>query len=131
MNISYKWLKEYVDFDLTPQQTADALTGSAKEKLQSYFSARLRFFAEHPQFLGIFADAAFNPPPHLTRAITALRQPFDELTISVLTGLLESAPLRKGLSVSLIVEDFRMYMDFFNMRFCETVYMFEHITDFI
>ena len=30
---------------------------------------------------------------------------------SVLTGLLESAPLRKGLSVSLIVEDFRMYMD--------------------
>ena len=98
-------------------QTADALTGSAKEKLQSYFSARLRFFAEHPQFLGIFADAAFNPPPHLTREITALRQPFDELTISVLTGLLESAPLRKGLSVSLIVEDFRMYMDFFNMRF--------------
>ena len=29
MNISYKWLKEYVDFDLTPQQTADALTCGA------------------------------------------------------------------------------------------------------
>ena len=28
MNISYKWLKEYVDFDLTPQETADALTSS-------------------------------------------------------------------------------------------------------
>ena len=26
MEISYKWLKEYVDFDLTPQETADALT---------------------------------------------------------------------------------------------------------
>ena len=26
MNVSYKWLKEYVDFDLTPQETADALT---------------------------------------------------------------------------------------------------------
>ena len=26
MNISYKWLKEYVDFDLTPQETADVLT---------------------------------------------------------------------------------------------------------
>ena len=24
MNVSYKWLKEYVDFDLTPQETADA-----------------------------------------------------------------------------------------------------------
>ena len=23
MNVSYKWLKEYVDFDLTPQETAD------------------------------------------------------------------------------------------------------------
>ena len=31
MNISYKWLKEYVDFDLTPQQTADALTSVGLE----------------------------------------------------------------------------------------------------
>ena len=26
MNVSYKWLKEYIDFDLTPQQVSDALT---------------------------------------------------------------------------------------------------------
>lgn len=25
MNVSYKWLKEYIDFDLTPQQVSDAL----------------------------------------------------------------------------------------------------------
>lgn len=31
MNISYKWLKEYVDFDLTPQETADALTSCGLE----------------------------------------------------------------------------------------------------
>ena len=31
MNISYKWLKEYVDFDLTPQQVADALTSAGLE----------------------------------------------------------------------------------------------------
>ncbi|MBQ7742494.1 MAG: phenylalanine--tRNA ligase subunit beta [Bacteroidaceae bacterium] len=31
MNISYKWLKEYVDFELTPQQTADALTSIGLE----------------------------------------------------------------------------------------------------
>ena len=40
MNISYKWLKEYVDFDLTPQQVCDALTstgleGDALEEVQS------------------------------------------------------------------------------------------------
>src|SRR5574344_1832777 len=31
MNISYKWLKEYVDFELTPQQTADAITSTGLE----------------------------------------------------------------------------------------------------
>lgn len=31
MEISYKWLKEYVDFDLTPQETTDALTSCGLE----------------------------------------------------------------------------------------------------
>ena len=31
MNISYKWLKEYVDFDMTPQEVADALTSCGLE----------------------------------------------------------------------------------------------------
>ena len=28
MNISYNWLKEYVNFDLTPDEVAEALTSS-------------------------------------------------------------------------------------------------------
>lgn len=31
MNISYNWLKEYVDFELTPQEVADALTSIGLE----------------------------------------------------------------------------------------------------
>ncbi len=31
MNISYNWLKEYIKFDLTPQETADALTSIGLE----------------------------------------------------------------------------------------------------
>ena len=31
MNISYKWLKEYVDFSLTPQELAEALTSTGLE----------------------------------------------------------------------------------------------------
>lgn len=31
MNVSYKWLKEYVDFDLTPQEVCDALTSTGLE----------------------------------------------------------------------------------------------------
>lgn len=31
MNISYNWLKDYLDFDLSPQETADALTSIGLE----------------------------------------------------------------------------------------------------
>ncbi len=31
MNVSYKWLKEYVDFDMTPEQVAEALTSIGLE----------------------------------------------------------------------------------------------------
>lgn len=31
MNISYNWLKEYVNFDLTPEETAAALTSIGLE----------------------------------------------------------------------------------------------------
>ena len=31
MNISYNWLKEYVDFDLTPEEVADALTSKSNK----------------------------------------------------------------------------------------------------
>lgn len=31
MNVSYKWLKEYIDFDLTPQEVSDALTSLGLE----------------------------------------------------------------------------------------------------
>ena len=93
------------------------MTGSAEEQLQSYFRARLDFFAENPIYLGIFADAAFNPPSALASEISGCRHAFDDLNISVLTKVLESEALRTGLSVTTIVDDFRMYMDYFNMRF--------------
>lgn len=99
------------------RRTAESLHGSARQRLQDYFDARLRFFAEHPQYLGIYADAAFNPPPALLTEIAERRRSFDELNISVLSDLLESTPLREGLSVCTVVEDFRMYMDYFNLHF--------------
>ena len=91
--------------------------GTAEQCLGAYFDARLHFFAEHPLYLGVFADAAFHPPAALAAEIAKRRREFDELNISVLTGLLRGEPLRDGLSVETIAEDFRMYMDYFNMRF--------------
>lgn len=95
----------------------DAPRGSARERLCAYFDARLCFFAEHPLELGVFADACFNPPEKLAGEIAARRRDFDAFNISVLTDLLRSAPLRAGMRMETVVEDFRMYMDFFNLRF--------------
>lgn len=99
------------------QETAEALSGTAQEKLAAYFDARLRFFALHPVYLGIFAEAAFNPPAALAEEIARRRQAFDRLNADVLTGVLGKASLRAGLSAETVVEDFRMYMDYFNLRF--------------
>lgn len=99
------------------QEAAGKLSGTAEEKLAAYFDARLRFFALQPVYLGIFAEAAFNPPAALAEEIARRRQAFDRLNAEVLTGVLGEAPLRAGLSAEAVVEDFRMYMDYFNLRF--------------
>lgn len=96
-----------------------SFTGTLEQKLQAYFDGRLRFFAENPLFLGIFADAAFSPPLALVHQIAICRREFDELNISVLTEFLSSSSVRKELSIPAIVEDFRIYMDYFNMRFVD------------
>jgi len=99
------------------KEVTEGLGGTAEQRLGAYFDARLRFFAENPLYLGIFADAAFHPPAALSAEIGKRRAEFDALNISVLTELLNGEPLRECLSVPAIVEDFRMYMDYFNMRF--------------
>lgn len=99
------------------EETAQALSGSVREQLQAYFDARLRFFARYPVYLGIFAGASFHPPEHLASEIAMRRRGFDERNIAVLTELLNSGPLRPGLSVPAVVEDFRMYMDYFHIHF--------------
>ena len=85
------------------QETAEALSGTAQEKLAAYFDARLRFFALHPVYLGIFAEAAFNPPAALAEEIARRRQAFDRLNADVLTGVLGKASLRAGLSAETVV----------------------------
>ena len=96
---------------------ANGLSGSPAQRMKDYFDARARFFAEQPLYLGIFCDAAFQPATALAKAVKDCRKEFDMLNISVFTRLLAAAPLRKGLSVEAVAEDFQMYVDFFNLRF--------------
>lgn len=103
------------------EETVQTFSGTAEERLSGYFNARLRFFAQNPLYLGIFADATFRPPKELNREIAAKRVEFDRLNLSVLTSLLEGKNLRSGLSSIGIAEDFRMYMDYFNVRFWDAL----------
>ena len=99
------------------QATAAILTGTPETRLEVYFDARARFFADKPLYLGIFCDAVVRSPAALATAVADCRRDFDALNIAVLTDLLHSAKLRAGMRVETIVEDFRVYMDFFNLRF--------------
>ena len=96
---------------------SQATAGTVEQRLRAYFDARLLFFAQHPAYLGIFLNAVLYPPAHLAQRLAQARQAFDALNLSTLTALLTSAPLREGLTVPAVVEDFRMYMDYFNARF--------------
>ena len=99
---------------------AEAQEGSAgpiERRLNEYFDERLRFFAEDPLAFGIFASVIQDPPAHLACEIAEARRCFDDLNILVVTQFLENATLRAGMTIPTVVEDFRMYMDYFNLRF--------------
>lgn len=99
------------------REAAEPLSGPPEQRLKRYFDARLLFFAENPLYQGIFTNAALMPPSSLHDEIAACRNGFDALNLSILTGLLSGQKLRQGLTVTVIVEDFKLYMDFFNTRF--------------
>ena len=92
-------------------------SATIEQLLSDYFDARLRFFAENPLYLGIFLDVVLNPPTNLTAQLAKTRRSFDILNVSAMAAMLTMAPLRKGLSVAVVTEDFRIYMDFLNARF--------------
>lgn len=96
-------------------------TGTTQQQLNQYFDVRLRFFVGEPLYLGIFVDAVLNSPLHLSESISEIRKDFDLLNISILTNLLSGAALQPGIRISEFVEDFEMYMDYFNIRFQKTL----------
>ena len=90
---------------------------NAETRLRQYFDARLHYFAENPACLGIFLGTVLYPPAHLAAELASARGEFDSQNAAILTGLLGSASLRRGLTVPAVVDDFRMYMDYFNAKY--------------
>ncbi|MGI6214630.1 MAG: TetR/AcrR family transcriptional regulator [Christensenellales bacterium] len=85
--------------------------------LESYFSARMAFFAEHPVYQRIFCEATMMPPAHLEKAIKERKKEFDELNILILKELLESLPLREQITKTDVIETFREFQDFINAKY--------------
>lgn len=111
----FRSLTQYLD------EVKQSLQGSVEQQLERYFDARLHFFAEHPVLLGIFFDVALSPPKGLLIAIQELRQSFDDTNKDVLKGLLQQATLKVDGPIENIIDDFRMYMDYFNIRFKDSI----------
>lgn len=92
-------------------------TGSQDQQLETYFDARAEFFWKNPVYLPIFIESIFNPSILLLPEIEVCRKEFREQSVRFLTEILGNCRLRAGNSLQEVIEDFTMYMDFFNARF--------------
>lgn len=88
-----------------------------EQAMANYFDARITFFGEHLDYLGVFCSAVMNPPVHLVPAIDEITADFDAQAVSILTALLKTVRLRSDVTIAEVVEVFREYQDFVNARF--------------
>lgn len=85
--------------------------------LEEYFAVRTRFFRSYPVYQRIFCEAVISPPAHLRAEIQTCKQDFDALNIQILEQLLAPLSLRPGVSKSEVIETFRQFQDFINIRY--------------
>ena len=93
------------------------LDGEAEQMLVSWFQARSGCFRRHPEYLGVFSEAMFAPPKGLRGEVEKIRGQFDQLNIDVLEMVISRGRLRGCIQRDRLIQDFRLYMDFFNMSF--------------
>lgn len=85
--------------------------------LEAYFAIRTKFFHSYPVYQRIFCEAVISPPAHLRAGIQACKQDFDELNLQILERLLAPLSLRPGISKGEVMETFRQFQDFINIRY--------------
>lgn len=89
---------------------------SVREGLRQYFGLRELYFAAHPHCHRLFCSATSNPPAHLCGQVLEARSALDETSLNTLTLLLQKAKLRRGMTVSMLAEEFGVYQDYFHVR---------------
>lgn len=106
----FQRLTEYIRSNMKKQSDTEYC-------LEEYFATRTRFFRSYPVYQRIFCEAAISPPVHLRAEIQTCKQDFDELNIQILERLLAPLSLRPGISRGEVIETFRQFQDFINIRY--------------
>ena len=89
---------------------------TSEAQLKEYFAVRSAFFKTAPVYQRIFCDAVIAPPEHLRKQVQDRRESFDRLNLQILEQILRPLPLRPGVSRTEVIETFRMFQDFINVR---------------
>lgn len=106
----FQLLTEYIRVHMREQ-------GSRENGMEDYFAIRTRFFHMHPVYQRIFCEAVISPPAHLREEIQKRKHEFDVLNIQILEQLLMPFTLRSGISKNEVIETFRLFQDFINIRY--------------
>lgn len=90
---------------------------SVDKHLKKYFSIRDKFFNKHPVYQRIFCEAVITPPSHLKERIKEIKSDFDNQNAEILKEILKDKKLRSDISMDQIIEIFRQFQDFINIRY--------------
>lgn len=110
----FQRLTEYVRANIVAEQSG------IEEQLENYFTVRMTFFQTYPAYQRIFCEAVITPPAHLVTEIRMCRQKFDDFNVQILEKLLTPLSLRPGISKTDVIETFRQFQDFINVRYQAT-----------
>lgn len=103
-------LTEYIQENLPTESC------TPEAKLNEYFALRAAFFRQESVYQSIFCEAIVSPPTHLREEIQARKADFDALNLQILGDILGGLPLRPDISGPDVLETFRQFQDFVNIR---------------
>lgn len=109
------------------KETFDALTqflgkvnftfNQIESDIDSYMSARFRFFNEHKDYSNIFFNAVLQPPVHLQNKIKEIKSAFDKQSTAFYRKTLENITLRNDILIEEAIEYFIVFQEMYNGYF--------------
>ncbi len=90
---------------------------TAEECFNRYFSVRMKFFQENPQYQKIFIEVVLMPPAHLKAGIMQCRQPMEEMNKNILKELLSRIQLRVPLDKAKVTRIILQVINFIELQY--------------